>query len=372
VLTLGFVTFTLFGVVLVLVGASHESLATSLGLRLDQMAVLGASLQLGLGAGVVVAGPLVDRLPRKPLVCAASAFAALALLAVDGHMSFSRAIFHVVAVGFGGGLCETAINTMTVERFAERAIRPLTLLHSAATLGAVAAPPVIGLLIAGGDWTTGFRVTGAGWALVSLGCLFARFPAPGGNDPSERVQRPLMSPPLVALFAVAFAYVGLETALTLFAVPYASEGLMLGADRGRDAISSFWLGLLVGRLLIAVLTTRSDPRFLVGGGLLAALVLTVGIGTGATQLELMVGLCGVSVGFVFPLMVALAGQWFPEQAGTATGLVIGAGCLGGFAVPWLTGAIAETSGVALAVGSLAVWALCIAVAAQGARVLRRA
>jgi FHS family glucose/mannose:H+ symporter-like MFS transporter len=370
-LPLGFLTFTLFGVVLVLVGASHESLSAALGLRLDQMAVLGASLQLGLGAGVVVAGPLVDRLPRRPLFCVASGIAALALLSVESEMSFARAILHVVAVGFGGGLCETTINTMTVERFGERSIRPLTLLHSAATLGAVAAPPLVGMLISGGDWTTSFRATGAGWAMVSVGALFVSLPAPRAAAP-ERAKKTLVSPSLVALFAVAFAYVGLETAVTLFAVPYASDVLVLGADRGRDAISSFWLGLLVGRLLIVVLTARSDARFLVGGGLAAALILAAGVGFGWTQLELLVGLCGVSVGFVFPLMVALTGEWFPESTGTATGFVVGAGCLGGFAIPWLTGAIAETTGVAVAVGSLAFWALCIAAAAQAARVLRRA
>ena len=366
-LTLGFLTFTLFGVVLVLVGASFESMADALELTLDQLAVLGASLQLGLGAGVVIAGPLVDRLPRKPLLCAACALAAAALASVESEMSFARAVFHVVAVGFGGGLCETTINTLTVQRFRERAIRPLTLIHTAANVGAIGGPLIIGLLIAGGDWTAGFRATGIGWALAGIGWLFVRLPHPVASGARPARQASILTPGLFALSAVAFAYVGMESGLTLMAVPYATDALGLDASRGRSAISAFWFGLLLGRLGIVALTARADIRYLIGGGIAAGLLLATGVALGFTQVELLVGATGICVGFVFPLMVSLAGEWFPHSAGTATGLVIGAGCLGGFLVPWLSAAIAQSESVALGFGSFALWALCISAAAEAAR-----
>jgi MFS family permease len=69
-------------------------------------------------------------------------------------------------------------------------------------------------------------------------------------------------------------------------------------------------------------------------------------------------------------MVTLAGEWFPDRRGTATGIVIGVGCLGGFIVPSLTGVIAELSSVTIAVGSFAFWGVCIAVAAYAAEATR--
>ncbi len=363
-LVLAFSAFLLFGVILVLVGASHESMSLALDLGIEQMALLGATLSLGIGAGVVIAGPLVDRFPRRPLFSIASVIAALALLGVEPDISFARATMHVVAMGFGGGLCETLINTVTVERFGTRAIRPLTILHSAATVGAVAAPALVGLLVGQGDWTSSFRAAGAGWAVIAVATLFVPL-APVPASTTKRAKA-LLSPRLLALCAVAFAYVGIEAGLTLFAVPYATHSLELDAGRGRSAISSFWFGLLLGRLALAALTSRTDPRFLLGAGLGAALVLAACIGTGWSQIEIMVGLTGVSVGLVFPVMVTLAGEWFPESRGTATGLVIGVGCIGGFAVPWLTGLLAESASVAIAVGSLAAWGLVIALAAYAA------
>ena len=45
------------------------------------------------------------------------------------------------------------------------------------------------------------------------------------------------------------------------------------------------------------------------------------------------------------------------------GLVAAAGALGGFVVPWLTGALGDAAGVGIALGSLAAWSLVIAIAA---------
>jgi len=48
------------------------------------------------------------------------------------------------------------------------------------------------------------------------------------------------------------------------------------------------------------------------------------------------------------VMVALAGARAPEARGAAIGLVVGAGALGGFALPWLHGALGDLAGPALA------------------------
>src|SRR5262245_36137825 len=80
VLPLCFCAFLAFGVVLVLVGANEASLAAQLGLDLARSGLLASSLALGLGAGVVIAGPLFDRYPRRPLFVASTLLAAVALL----------------------------------------------------------------------------------------------------------------------------------------------------------------------------------------------------------------------------------------------------------------------------------------------------
>ena len=109
---------------------------------------------------------------------------------------------------------------------------------------------------------------------------------------------------------------------------------------------------------------------LVAAGSLGALALGAGVGLGIDTLELTFFAAGFALGCVYPVMIAMAGQRFPHARGTAAGLAAGAGAAGGFAVPWLTGALGDGFGVAFAVGSLAFWSACIAAAAAASRRMR--
>ena len=139
------------------------------------------------------------------------------------------------------------------------------------------------------------------------------------------------------------------------------------AQRGLRAISAFWLGLLVGRLVFMAYRGQPTARILAGSGAAAAALLLAGAGGAFAGPELLFGLAGLALGLVFPLMVALTAHRFAHARGTATGLVVGAGALGGFAVPWLTGALGDALGTRFAVGSLAGWCLVMAGAALFAK-----
>ena len=89
-LPLGFAAFLAFGVVLVLVGANQAALARDLSLDLSRSGLLGAALVLGIGAGVVGSGSLVDRYPRRPLWVFSTGLAGAALLGVSPGLGFER------------------------------------------------------------------------------------------------------------------------------------------------------------------------------------------------------------------------------------------------------------------------------------------
>jgi fucose permease len=371
-LLLGFASFFVFGVALVLVGANQADLARDLGLDLARSGLLVSALALGIGVGVVGAGPAVDRRARRPLFVGASLLAALALLLVERHMGFERAFVHVAALGVGIGVYETLLNAVISERYQARAARPLVFVHAAATLGAVVAPPLVGWLSTEGDWTASFRAAGAGHLALAAAAMAVRFPTPAGAHRPQPPLRQVLAPGLLPFAAIGFAYVGVEAAVTVFSVPYAVGALGLGEERGLAGISAFWLGLLGGRLALLAWRRDIDARFLSGAGLMGAVALAAAVGSGARQVELALAATGLSLGLVFPVMIALAAQRFPEARGTATGLVAGAGAMGGFALPWLHGALGDAYGAALSLGGLSLWCLVIAAAAGVAARVRAA
>jgi fucose permease len=199
-----------------------------------------------------------------------------------------------------------------------------------------------------------------GWAHLALAvaALFIHFPAP---EKSKGTPWPRLLPVMWPLGLAAFAYVGIEACMTLFAVPYA-EGLGLSAESGQYGISFFWVGLLAGRLLVAALG-HGDARVVEVGGVASALLLAGAIASSTTAVGVSLFCIGAALGGIYPVVIALAGQRAPGAEGSAAGLVAGLGGIGGFVVPWLTGALGDRAGIAIAYGSVAFWCILAAVGA---------
>jgi len=366
-LPLGGAAFLLFGFVLVLLGVCQPGIAASLELDNTRFGMLGSALSAGIGVSVVAAGWLVDHYPRRPILLASALLTGAALATVDGDMSFARALAHMALVGAGCGIYDTLFNTVTVERFGADSVRPMSLLHAAVPLGAVVAPWLVHQAGGSSAWVAVSQTAGACYFALALCSAFVPLPAPAArarpHESARATTSVFASAPFLALYGVAFAYIGIEAALTLFATPYAIGALGLGEADGGRAISAFWLGIGLGRMLLIAANVGMDARVMAVSGVASAALLCAGVALGVERVDWMLGACGLAVSIVFPLMIALAGHLAPDAPGRAVGLVAGIGSIGGFALPWLTGAIADAAGSALAFGSLAGWCAAIGVAA---------
>ncbi len=364
-LPLGASTFFTFGIVLVLLGANQAELARDLSLDLAASGFLGAVLALGLGVGVLVAGPLCDRFSRGPLYMGACALTAASLFAVSADRNYGTIVVLLLLIGFGSGSYDTVINASVVDRFRERTTSAIAIVHAAATFGACLGPVLVQLVSRTGHWSHAFH----GLGVLHCGLAVWGFGADWGPRPvrvhRERapVWRWIRSPALLALAVVAFAYVGAENGLTMFAVPWAL-GRAESESAGQWGISAFWFGLLIGRLFLAARSTERGLQLLAAGGLASGAALGVGSVVELGPLPLVTFLAGLAIGPAYPLLITLAAKRFPDSAGTAMGLVAGAGAVGGFAGPWIAGGVGDVWGVRFAVVVLAAHAVLIAVAAM--------
>ena len=384
-------SFLGFGALLVLFGANSTELIARLDLDYADLGLLGSMLSLGLGIGIVVAGPISDRLPRRPLFVGACLVVIAATVTLGPETDYTVLLFHTVAIGFGAGFYETVLNALIVEEFGAGAPRRLIFIHSAATLAASATP----LLFEAARtftplaWYDTFRIVG--WVHLSLILAVVFVPmnlsprvialkrmdrVRSGREPRQSsAARTDSIPPrddrlaLAAICVAAFAYVGVESALTLFVADHATSDLGLDATRAARTISAFWGGLLVGRLAIGLSPRRPGAgTTAVLAGLGAVLILLFGFGWIGTP-EIAMAAVGFCLGGVFPIMIGLAGIALPSSAGTAVGLAGGIGSLGGFVVPWFTGRIAihSAGGLSVALASLGAWLGLLVAAAILAR-----
>lgn len=367
---LGFASFFAFGCVLVLLGASQAGLERDLDLDLTRTGMLAAALAFGLFGGVVGAGPIFDRFSRRPLYVGACTTAGIALLAVNPDTSFISAWLLVALVGAGTGAYDTLFNAAVVERYREDSIRPMSVLHAATTVGAIACPIGVAWIATQWHWSVAFHAIGIAHLGMAVVALFVSFPSPPDRvrTPSSPI-RSVVSWPLLPFALVAFTYVGVEGALTIFAVPYAG-GLELPAVRGQSAISAFWFGLLVGRLAPIIGQSRLGGRALAIAGTASAIATAAGVGTELGQIEVLFGVIGVALGCVYPVMITEVGLQFPHARGTAAGLTAGVGAIGGFIIPAASGALGDAVGIGMTVGSLALCCGLLALGGYGVMRLR--
>ena len=136
------------------------------------------------------------------------------------------------------------------------------------------------------------------------------------------------------------------------------------------ALTLFWGGLTVGRLVSARIGDRFDHTAFASLASLATGVLIV-LAVIAPSLELSIVLfaaAGVASGPIFPLIVAVGGERFPDRSAAVGGYLAGAAVVGGISYPPVMGLLSVTVGLPAAMVGTAALAL---IAGVVLRIVRR-
>ncbi len=355
-----------FGILLVLIGANQAELANSLHIDLAQTGFLTAMLSTGLGLGILTGGKLVGHRRRRAIFVVFSSLIGVSLLSVQEVMSFERAVAHIFFVGVGSGTCMTFLNTMASENYHERAARALAILHASVTIGAITGPFIVRWILQQHPWSTSFHFTGLLILLISLWATVANFPdaQPAQQSQNGEPHNPIrLFPALLPLACIGLCYVGIETVIITFAVPFASDALEQSTLHGQAGISIYWVGILLGRLSILTLRGEFGSRALL---LSAAAAVTCCLGAFVLHplpIELTTFAIGLCLGSTYPVLIAYTGHTFAHRRARAISLVSFCGSLGGFTIPWLTGYIGDVQGMSTAGFSMFIWFLMLATAA---------
>jgi FHS family L-fucose permease-like MFS transporter len=157
-----------------------------------------------------------------------------------------------------------------------------------------------------------------------------------------------------------FLYVGAEVAIGSLIVNYLMQAdtMALAEQDAGKHVPFYWGGALVGRFIGAYFLSRYSPGKLLATVATSAIALILvsmnSIGTVSGWALLAIGLCN---SIMFPTIFSLACEGLGARAAEGSGLICVA-IVGGAIVPPLTGAVADVTGLKLA---LFVPALCYAV-----------
>jgi fucose permease len=333
-------------------------------------------MSLGVLAGSLVFGPVVDRYGHKGMLAAAVVLIALALEGIAFAPTVTLLAASVILIGFAGGVINGGTNALVADISAEGRAAGLAALGVFYGIGALGVPLVLGLsrdrfgdagVVAG---------IGALVALVLPYYLAVRFPPPKQprGVPLSQAAGLLRDPVLVALGGILFFESGMEMTLGGWIATYVSQELALSAERALYLLSLFWLGMTGTRLSLGWLLRRvATARVLVSslGVALAGVLILIWARTTATAGAGTL-LAGAGFAVVFPTILGYVGDRYHQMSGTAFSAVLVMALTGGTALPYVTGVLGDAFGLRASLAIVPAGIVCVAVIFAMARPRLRA
>ena len=159
--------------------------------------------------------------------------------------------------------------------------------------------------------------------------------------------------PLLVLGVAIGCYVACEIGVSSWLVRFLAD---VPAAAVTSALGLYWAGLAAGRLVSSRVADRFDHlRFAIVASLAcgAALIGAVIVPSMVASIALF-AVVGFASGPIFPLIVAVGGERFPDRAAAVSGLIVASSVVGAVLYPPLMGVLSVTVGLPLAMLGTAV------------------
>jgi fucose permease len=338
-------------------------------------------------SGSLGGGLATERLGRRTVLGFAVSIHGLGLVALGLGPSWAVFLLAALPSGLGAGAIDGGVNGLFLDRFRSGRGRAMNLLHLFFSIGALAAPLAVGVLVDGGvGWQGIFVATGL--TAIPLAILFGSVEMPAGRRitaaPAAPMATDVVSPtdgvaaatdairptgraaaargrlaaPLILLGLAIGCYVASEVGVSSWLVRFLEPAPLTTAT---TALSLFWAGLAVGRLVSAQLADRFDHlRFATvsSAGIAIALVGAIFVPSLPVSIALF-AVTGFASGPVFPMIIAIGGERYPDRSAAVSGFLTGSAVAGSVIYPPVMGFLSVTVGLSVAmVGNVILGLAC--------------
>jgi fucose permease len=308
-------------------------------------------------AGSLGGGLVTERLGRRTVLSLAATLHGVGFIGFAIAPSWGLFLVAALPAGLGVGGIDGGGNGLVLDLYQSGRGRVLNLLHLFFSLGALTAPLVVGRLVEGGvPWPSIIGATGV--AALVLASLFLLVPMPDGRreriprdsaDDRGRIKRAgaRLATPLILLAVSISCYVAAEVGVSNWLVRFLEPAPLTVAT---TALSLFWGGLALGRLLGARFADRFDHiRFAAASsaGMSVALVGAILVPSLPVSIALF-ALAGIATGPVFPMIIAIGGGRYPERATAVSGFLTSSAVVGSIIYPPIMGFMSVTVGLTVA------------------------
>jgi FHS family glucose/mannose:H+ symporter-like MFS transporter len=353
-----YATTFMVGVVVISLGPVLDPLTEELGIPLAQAGLISVAFAVGMLVGVIALNFLFARVPAKLALVAATwlqtvALAATATLA-DGLGSMFVSYFFV---GLGCVVLNSLPGMWLSSHVRVGTHRAMVIMLTFFAVGMAVTPMFIGIALGLGAtwrWVFGIEaILSAGLAVLvttrSLSNIEGRQNLTLGRLGSVVAFNPAL---FWVVVATCVAYIGAEFILNVWLPKFQIDVFGVSKTTASYSVALFWVGLIIGRLVVARLTKRfSASRILMTGlAIMAVFALGVTLANSVPLSMVMAFVSGLGASAGFPLIIGFSGRFPAWHAGVVYSAVVLAGAVGRIVFPYLVGPIAHAAGFRWAMG----------------------
>ena len=352
----------IFGIVMAVLGSLLPFLINKFHIGFADAGSLFLVMNLGILAGSMIFGPVVDRYGYKGLLtlCAFLVFAAIQGIAFAPSLVFLQGSLFVT--GFAGGSINGGTNALVSDISGENRGSRLIFLGVFFGIGALGVPFLLGTFLDRFSYET--LTAFVGILILLPFFLFAsiRFPLPKhsrGFAVGDGLK--LTRETTLLLFgALLFIQSGLEMTVGGWSAAFLNDELAIGARQSVLFLSLYWLGLIIARVALAGLLRHIQKHIVMMYSFLIGIAGSILLLLSQDLVLALPGLLLTGMGFaaVFPLVFAYVGSLYPKYSGTAFGVILAIGLLGGMSYPYIVGILAATFNLRTALLIVPVSLLC--------------
>ncbi|HWQ08679.1 MAG TPA: MFS transporter, partial [Holophaga sp.] len=348
-----FASFILFGTSVTVIGAVLPRVLAEFRWGYLEAGSVLATGSVGYLLAAYLAGRAIDRIGFRTSMALGCALNVVGLLGFAATGSVAWNAFLYALIGVGQGFIEVAVNWSIIKMAPDGSGRPMSLMHGAFSVGAVAGPVAAGGFLALAiPWTLLYRaMAGLFLGLFAVALLVPARGLEGRAAAQAHHRAELHGEPVFWLgFVMLMLYVGVEMGLSNWVGEFFVSALGATAATGAFAVSAFWIGLLAGRFGVPLLYrgSRHDRVLWALGAILAVATLVLAASSLAGGLAVAFaasGLAGFGCSCIYPVAISMVGEAFPEVQGEAMGFASAGGGLGSCLFPLGLAFVARSWGI---------------------------
>ncbi len=351
-----------FGIMFITLGSILPSLASKFILDEVKSGTLTSILPIGVMAGSLLFGPIVDRYGYKILLIITTL---LIIPAFEG-IAFTNSLFLlqvcIFVIGWGGGILNGATNALVSDISKGHKGASLSLLGAFFGFGALGMPFLLGALSKHFNYTDILSSVGLVFILVVIFFIVTTFPAPKQSQgfPITEGIKLLKDKGILLIGLFLFFQSGTEALANNWTTTFLQKGIRISEQGSLYILTLYVTGLTVARLVLGfVLKVISSFRLMV----ISLIISSIGsfiLVSAHNYMQSMIAyvIMGIGISAGFPVMLGYAGQLFPNLSGTAFGIVLVIGLVGNTIVNYLFGFISHSYGIQLLPWLLLITAVC--------------